>query len=215
MPGTAEELIYNASELIQLCDEQGRPAGAMERERAHLEGKRHLVVHLWLWCEEQDGAYLYFQQRSLQKRAQPGMYDLASTGHVSAGETPLCAVLREANEEIGLFPQQEPSFLGKAKEGGAPLAEGGFDREVCAVFLCHIKGTPCLHPGPEVLRVVKVPLQDYISFARGGWAVAGRDTATGERLILKREDFCPHPGEFIKLVLPKVCREVPAGGALK
>lgn len=207
MQETAEELIYNASELIQLCDEQGRPTGAMERERAHLEGKRHLVVHLWLLCEERNGKHLYFQQRSLQKRAQPGMYDLASTGHVSAGETPLCAALREANEEIGLFPQQELSFLGRTKEGGAPLLEGGFDREVCAVFLCHIKGAPCLHPGPEVLRIVKVSLEDYIFFENGGRAVAGRDAATGESLLLKREAFCPHPGEFAKLVLPKVYRE--------
>ena len=61
------------------------------------------AAHVWLWRRSSDGGCdILLQRRSDQVKNWPGYWDISAAGHVSLGETPLDAALREAQEEIGI-----------------------------------------------------------------------------------------------------------------
>lgn len=96
----AREKTSSAAELFQLCDESGRPTGRAERGVCHADPRLiHMVVHLHVF----DGSgRLYLQKRAAWKDACPGLWDTSVGGHVTAGESPGAALLREAREELDI-----------------------------------------------------------------------------------------------------------------
>lgn len=88
-------------EWFPVVDENGNTIGKALRSVCH-DGKSmllHPVVHLHLF---NNNGELYLQKRASTKDIQPGKWDTSVGGHVSPGETPYKAVMREANEELGL-----------------------------------------------------------------------------------------------------------------
>ena len=86
-------------EHFDVCDASGTPTGqALPRSEVHRRGLWHRSAHLWLVS----GENLILQQRHPGKETDPGRWDIAVAGHLSAGQTPLEALLREAREELGL-----------------------------------------------------------------------------------------------------------------
>jgi isopentenyl-diphosphate Delta-isomerase len=87
-------------ELIDVIDEEGNSLNTqMMKSEAHKKGLWHHASHLWI--RNKEGQFL-LQKRAKQKELSPGVWDVVVGGHVSAGETPDQAVLRETEEEIGL-----------------------------------------------------------------------------------------------------------------
>lgn len=87
-------------EWVPLVDEQGKVVGQAPRSQVHNGSKLlHPVVHLHVL--NKNGAIL-LQKRPLHKLIQPGKWDTAVGGHISAGETLEQALKKEAREEIGL-----------------------------------------------------------------------------------------------------------------
>jgi isopentenyldiphosphate isomerase len=86
------------SELVDVFDDDGRPAGRVERGLAHRDGLWHRSLHCWLVTG--NGALLV-QRRSADKAHWPGLLDVSAAGHVLAGE-PWTAAPREVREELGL-----------------------------------------------------------------------------------------------------------------
>ena len=87
-------------EWVPLVDEQGKVIGQAPRSRVHNGSKLlHPVVHLQVL--NKNGAIL-LQKRPMHKLIQPGKWDAAVGGHISAGETLEEALKKEAWEEIGL-----------------------------------------------------------------------------------------------------------------
>ena len=85
------------------------------REVAHRYGYLHGTVHLWIYRLSQDatGVDVLLQRRSENKESYPGCLDISSAGHMSAGQVPDEAVLRELSEELGLTPAlSDLKFLG-------------------------------------------------------------------------------------------------------
>ncbi|KAI3687264.1 hypothetical protein L1987_80958 [Smallanthus sonchifolius] len=65
----------------------------------HRDGDYHRAVHVWIFAES--------TQQLLQKRADckdswPGLWDISSAGHISAGDSSLVTARRELQEELGL-----------------------------------------------------------------------------------------------------------------
>ena len=85
---------------MPLVDETGRVTGCVLRSQVH-NGSflLHPVVHLHVLGP---GNTLLLQKRPLHKDIQPGKWDTAVGGHISFGETPSEALVREAEEETGL-----------------------------------------------------------------------------------------------------------------
>jgi len=98
-----------SDELIDLLDANGNATGnsAMKSE-AHAKGLWHCSVHVWIFNSRGE---VLLQKRALNKDAYPGLWDISSAGHVSAGETAEQAAVREVGEELGL--KVRPSNLKK------------------------------------------------------------------------------------------------------
>lgn len=94
-------------ELFDVCDPQGVPTGQrVTRSLAHREGHWHRSAHLWLINRQ---GQLLLQQRHPSKETDPERWDIAVAGHLSAGQSPLEALVREAFEELCL--ELDPAAL--------------------------------------------------------------------------------------------------------
>ncbi len=135
-------------ELFDVLDENGRPTGIIqERGVCHREGDYHATVHMWILrrSAEKSGWQILLQKRSSCKDSHPGCYDISSAGHISAGDTPLPAVLRELREELGLsVSSKELQFIGLHKGSfddtfyGTPF----HDREFSHIYVLEKDVTP-------------------------------------------------------------------------
>ena len=87
-------------EWVLLVDELGKVTGQAPRSLVHNGSKLlHPVVHLHVINHNKA---ILLQKRSISKQIQPGKWDTAVGGHISAGETLEQALKKEAFEEIGL-----------------------------------------------------------------------------------------------------------------
>ena len=100
-------------EILDICDEQGRPTGArIDRTVAHRDGILHRTAHVWVVREKDGKTQILLQKRSMDKESFPGLYDTSSAGHIPAGTDFLPSALRELEEELGI--RAEPSQLQEA-----------------------------------------------------------------------------------------------------
>lgn len=86
--------------MIDVCTPTGHATGRRKAKSAiHRDGDWHISVHIWIVTP---GNEVLLQRRAAGKENYPGLWDVSVAGHISAGETPVEAALREAAEEIGL-----------------------------------------------------------------------------------------------------------------
>ncbi|KAI7726450.1 hypothetical protein M8C21_018340 [Ambrosia artemisiifolia] len=70
------------------------------RSAVHRDGDYHRAVHIWIFAESTQ--QLLLQKRTDWKDSWPGLWDISSAGHVSAGDTSLITARRELQEELGI-----------------------------------------------------------------------------------------------------------------
>jgi isopentenyl-diphosphate delta-isomerase type 1 len=86
------------SELIDVLSRDGVPIALKEKRQVHRDGDWHRAAHVWIV----DGANVLLQRRAAVKESWPDFWDISVAGHVSAGERPIEAAVRETREELGL-----------------------------------------------------------------------------------------------------------------
>lgn len=127
---------YDSEERFPLVDETGHTIGSATRSECHDGTKRlHPVVHLHVVSPA--GAIL-LQKRSMNKDIQPGKWDTAVGGHVDFGEEIREALMREAQEELGIDASD-----------ARPLATYVFESDVEREYV----STFCLIADPETLQL--------------------------------------------------------------
>jgi isopentenyldiphosphate isomerase/intracellular septation protein A len=90
----------SGEEWVPLVDGHGKIIGQAPRSQVHNGSKLlHPVVHLHVINQNKN---ILLQKRPMSKQIQPGKWDTAVGGHISAGETLEKALQKEAFEEIGL-----------------------------------------------------------------------------------------------------------------
>lgn len=80
-------------------DEKDNELGIVSRQEAHQKGLLHRTIGIILL---NDKGEILLQKRSMNKDTFPGMYTIASSGHVDQGESYDQAAEREIKEELGL-----------------------------------------------------------------------------------------------------------------
>jgi len=89
-----------AEEWFDIVTQHGKIIGKAPRSAVHGNPELiHSVVHVHILNSKGD---LYLQKRAPTKRLYPEKWDTAVGGHVSSGETVEHALVREAEEELGL-----------------------------------------------------------------------------------------------------------------
>lgn len=88
-------------EYIELLDQNNFPSGTKcLKSVAHQNGYYHASVHVWFYTDKKE---ILLQKRLESKDTFPSLWDVSVAGHISFGEKPEKAALRETQEEIGLI----------------------------------------------------------------------------------------------------------------
>lgn len=85
-------------EYVDILDMDGNKIGVKSRQDASKAKDIYRIVYLWIISNEK----ILIQQRSFNKKSNPGLWDCAVAGHVLSGENSVDAILREAKEELNL-----------------------------------------------------------------------------------------------------------------
>ena len=101
-------------EPVDVLDERGKKTGlVLMKSEAHAKSLWHGVIHIWLYNSKGE---VLMQKRSPQKIISPNAWDVAAGGHITAGEVPKGAAVKEAGEEISLkISKDELKFIGRRK----------------------------------------------------------------------------------------------------
>lgn len=119
-------------ELIDILDQFGNKTGQIkDKDKAHLDGDWHAVSKIWLLNKRGE---LLIQQRSANKKVKPLKWTFFTGGHISAGENPDDAAIRELKEEIGLDIDRAKLKLIKTINMDYQIANGR-EREVTFEYL--------------------------------------------------------------------------------
>lgn len=130
-------------ERVVLLDEDRVPVGS---ELKHLVHTEDTPLHLAFSCHVLNAAgQVLVTRRSLGKRAWPGVWTNSFCGHPQPGEPMEDAVVRRAQEELGLFVTELrvvlPDFRYRAVD-----ASGVVENEVCPVYVAVTDQEPWPNP---------------------------------------------------------------------
>ncbi len=190
-------------ELMNAYDNNMNEIGVYARSYIHYHKMWHKVVQCWIVGRTEAGIRVYLQRRSFEKMSHPGRYDVTAGGHVSAGELPEDAVLRETQEEIGLrLDTDRLQSLGYVKE------VAGNDREIAYLYV-YEEANPPFRPGKEVIYMVSADIDDFYAMMKGEREsiVVVPAIKTGpmheEAFSVTMENCCMHQN-FLDVVYPYI-----------
>lgn len=89
------------AELLDVLTNTGEKTGVSKpRGLVHKDGDYHRAVHVWIYSESTQE--LLLQKRADCKESWPGLWDISSAGHISAGDSSLVTARKELHEELGI-----------------------------------------------------------------------------------------------------------------
>ncbi|KAL1804221.1 hypothetical protein ACET3Z_032868 [Daucus carota] len=160
-------------EHFDVLDKMGHKTGFTKPRRAvHRDGDYHRAVHVWIFAESTQE--LLLQRRSDCKDSWPGLWDISSAGHISAGDSSLVTARRELQEELGVVLPKDAFeklfiFLQESVTNGGTF----INNEYNDVYL-----VTTLEPIPLeafTLQVSEVSAVKYISFEEYRSKLANED----------------------------------------
>ncbi|XP_052480661.1 nudix hydrolase 3 isoform X3 [Gossypium raimondii] len=99
---TMAEPYIEQVEYLDVLTKTGKKTGVSKpRGDVHRDGDYHKAVHVWIFAESTQE--LLLQKRADCKDSWPGLWDISSAGHISAGDSSLITAQRELQEELGVI----------------------------------------------------------------------------------------------------------------
>lgn len=97
-----EPEVGKEEERLDVLTQDGHKRGfSKPRGDVHRDGDYHRAVHVWIFAESTQE--LLLQRRANCKDSWPGLWDISSAGHISAGDSSLVSARRELHEELGVI----------------------------------------------------------------------------------------------------------------
>lgn len=137
-----------SSEMVILLDEDGTRIGTADKATVHTTDT---PLHLAFSCHVLDGSgRVLVTRRALTKLTWPGVWTNSVCGHPGPGESMPDAIIRRAQEELGLAVTDivtvAPDFRYRAVD-----ASGIVENEICPVHIARTDAEPQPNPA-EVLE---------------------------------------------------------------
>ncbi len=176
-----------ADEFIDILNEEGEPTGEiLLKSKAHANGLWHASAQVWIITPDRK---VLLQQRAANKDSYPNLWDISVAGHLSAGDTPLIAALREIEEEIGLqLNKEDLQYLKTIKRQKVPK-DGFFDNEFNHLFLVK-----------NPIEIGRLKLQESEVAA-----VKLMDIKFFEKSLTENQaEFVPHGEEYYRFILTQM-----------
>ena len=198
-------------EMLDAYDDDMNFIGAFVRPAVHYNKMWHKVAQCWIIGLGPEGPRVFLQRRSFEKKSNPGRYDVSAGGHVSAGEEPKTAMVREIQEETGLvLKEHHLTEIGTCRE------VSGHDREIAHIFV-HFEIDPPFYPGKEVIYMVSADLEDFKALCEGTTDIITvvpairKGPMDQEAFVVTQDNFCNHEN-FISIVYPYVKKYIAENG---
>jgi len=164
------------------------------KSEAHRLGLWHASVHVWITNTKGE---VLLQKRASNKDTFPNLWDVSVAGHLTFGDTPLKAALREVQEEIGITLDAsclEHIMSVRSIKNPTPLIT---DREFHHIYIAVWKDAiPSI--ADFTLQQEEVAALRWISI-----------TALKQELKKKTIDFVPHEKDYLEAVLTQLDTLIP------
>ncbi|EFK53472.1 isopentenyl-diphosphate Delta-isomerase [Corynebacterium genitalium ATCC 33030] len=142
-------------EQVVLCDDDGRPTGTADKFEVHTtDTPLHLAFSAWLFDAS---GHLLISRRALGKKTWPGVWTNSFCGHPAPGEATEDAVVRRAQQELGLPASALadlrcvlPDFRYRAVD-----SSGIVEHEICPVYVVRLAGGAEAAPNPDEVDSTK------------------------------------------------------------
>ncbi len=123
-------------EQVVLVDEQDKETGVMEKLQAHVEGRLHRAISVFVFNSKNE---LLLQQRAAGKYHSANLWTNTCCSHPRPGEDTLTAAHRRLKEEMGMACElnEKFSFIYQT-----PFDNGLSEHELDFVFTGIFNGTP-------------------------------------------------------------------------
>ena len=147
----------STGELVVLLDEDGRAIGTAPKLEAHHAGTPlHLAFSCYVFDAE---GRLLVTRRALGKPTWPGVWTNSVCGHPGPGEPVADAVVRRAEQELGVALKDVTLVL-PAFRYTARMPNGVRENELCPVYVARATADP--RPSPdEVEEWAWVPWREF------------------------------------------------------
>ncbi|MCP9270830.1 isopentenyl-diphosphate Delta-isomerase [Mycolicibacterium arenosum] len=163
----------SVEEEVVLLDDDGRVVGTASKASVH---GPNTPLHLAFSCYVFDRAgNVLVTRRALGKRTWPGVWTNSFCGHPAPGEDVAEAVVRRADEELGVTLHDVRCVLPDFRYR-AVAADGTVENEVCPVFCAWTETEPAASPA-EVMEHRWVPWDELRAAADLSWAISPWATA--------------------------------------
>ena len=136
-PAPKFDIVSNEDDALILVDADDVEIGTLDKAACHdADGVLHRAFSLFVFNASGD---TLLQRRHADKRLWPGYWSNGCCSHPRPGEALTAAVVRRAEEELGLIVR--PEFLFKFQYQ-ATYADLGSEFELCSVFVARTDQTP-------------------------------------------------------------------------
>ncbi|WP_350307411.1 isopentenyl-diphosphate Delta-isomerase [Photorhabdus viridis] len=130
-------------EDVVLVDENDNRVGCINKIDAHLNGDYlHRAFSCFIINSKNE---VYIQQRAQSKLLWPGYWSNSYCSHPRPDEEISHAVMRRAEEELGIVINEEPKFLYKFQYK-EKYKDVGYEYELCHVFVVFTDTPPTENP---------------------------------------------------------------------
>ncbi len=189
---------------VKVYDEMFNLIGVKDWEVVHREGLLHQVVHLWIYSDTTDGRWLFFIQRSADRKYYPDLYDLPISGHIDPEETFSEAIERLYAQQFGAqLSKENMTHVGNHLQ---VIDDGDYhDNAFCQVYVSKINEPYPEFKAKNIPMFFKARYDDFCRFMKADETIPIYDI-DGRKIrdAYNRDWWSLRKGEFRELVKPYI-----------